>query len=440
MKKVLAIALVLIMAFGAFACQAAPAASNNTPSTETAEKPAAAPAQQEAPKADAADAPAAEAPADHAAWLTDDGKCACGKCNVDMSKYSPYIQELIYNAHVNGETLTVYGACDESYVKAAAAKFGELFEIETNATRYATGEMFTKTDEEKNNPQADVWFGGSNDYYFKAKDAGLLQAYEPENKKNLIDNPAFIDVDYEWVGIYTGVLGIMFNKEEGADLGLEAPKSWADLADPKWTDAQGNKLIAVPNPETSATATNFLATQKYRFGYPEKLDSEGLAAYLKAFDANVCQYTKSGSGPSKMVGPGECVVGISFLHDGVAQIANGYDNIQLIVPEDGTGFEVGAAAMVKNDKNPNASKLFIEYCLTADCVNMGKDYQSMQNLVITEEAGAIQPELLKQFGLDDLSKLKLVPYDVADVAPQLNTWTQEWLQIVGSDDRHQKKS
>lgn len=435
MKKVLAIALVLIMAFGAFACQAAPAASNNTPSTETAEKPAAAPAQQEASKADAADAPAAE----HAAWLTDDGKCACGKCTVDMSKYSPYIQELIYNAHVNGETLTVYGACDEKYVIAAGEKFEELFQIPAEETRYATGELFTKTDEEKNNPQADVWFGGSNDYYFKAKDAGLLQAYEPENKKNLIDNPAFIDVDYEWVGIYTGVLGIMFNMDEGAALGLEAPKTWAELADPKWTH-NGERLIALPNPETSATATNFLATQKYRLGYPDNLDTAALEEYLKAFDKNVCQYTKSGSGPSKMVGPGECVVGISFLHDGVAQIAHGYKNIQLIVPEDGTGFEVGAAAMLKNDKNPNASKLFIEYCLTADCVNMGKEYDSWQNLVITEEAGAIQPDLLKDYGLDDLSKLNLVPYDVSDVAPQLKDWTAEWLSYVGDDERHEKKS
>ena len=409
MKKVFAIALALVMLLGAVAC-AAPAANTAAPAGDTAQTGA-------------------------TAFVTADGKCACGKCTVDMTKYSPYIQELIYNAHVNNETLTVYGACDESYVKAAAAKFQELFQITTNATRYATGEMFTKTDEEKNNPQADVWFGGSNDYYFKAKNAGLLQAYKPENAKNLIDNPAFIDKDFEWVGIYTGVLGIMFNTEEGAALGLEAPKSWEDLRDPKW---QG--LIAVPNPETSATATNFLATQKYRYGYPGNLDSDALAAYLKDFDKNVVMYTKSGSGPSKMVGPGECVVGISFLHDGVAQIANGYDNIQLIVPEDGTGFEVGAAAMLKNDKNPNASKLFVEFCLTADCVNLGKDYQSMQNLVITDKAGAIQPELLKQFGLDDLSKLNLVPYDVADVAPQLNTWTQEWLQVVGTDDRHEKKS
>ena len=92
---------------------------------------------------------------------------------------------------------------------------------------------------------------------------------------------------------------------------------------------------------------------------------------------------------------------------------------------------------MKNDANPNASKLFIEYCLTADCVNMGKDYQSYQNLVITAEAGAVQPEELINWGLDDLSKFNLVPYDVVDVAPKLADWTKTWLEIIGgSDDRH----
>ena len=374
--------------------------------------------------------------AEETAFVTEDGKCGCG-CGLDVSAYSPYIQELIYNAHVNKETLNVYGACDESYVTAAAYHFGELFNIPTTSIRYATGEMFTRTDEEKDNPQADVWFGGSNDYYIKAKEAGLLATYKPENEKNLIvdeglEQSRYIDPDYQWFGIYTGVLGIMVNVEEVEALGLEAPTSWADLTDPKWEG-----LIAIPNPETSATATNFLATMHYVYGYPDNLDEEGLAEFFKAFDKNISQYTKSGSGPSKMVGPGECVIGISFLHDGVAQIANGYDNIQLVVPSEGSGFEVGACGIVKNDAHPNASKLFIEYCLTAECVNMGKDYSSYQNLVITEEAGAEQPEELVAWGLDDLSKCNLVPYDVVDVAPKLADWTVEWLEIIGgSDDRH----
>lgn len=418
MKKVFAIVLALVMLFAAVGC-----AKTATPATETKTE-VKAEAKTET-KTEAA-APAAEA---EAAFVTADGKCGCG-CGLDVSAYSPYIQELIYNAHVNKETLNVYGACDESYVNAAAHHFGELFNIPTTSIRYATGELYTKTEEEKDNPQADVWFGGSNDYYIKAKNAGLLASYQPENEKNLIDS-RYIDPDYQWFGIYTGVLGIMVNVEEVERLGLKVPTTWAELTDPCWEG-----LIAIPNPETSATATNFLATMHYVYGYPDKLDEAGLADYLKAFDKNVCQYTKSGSGPSKMVGPGECVIGMSFLHDGVAQIANGYDNITLVIPAEGSGYETGACGMVKNDKHPNASKLFIEYCLTGECVNLGKDNASYQNLVITEEAGAIQPAELADVGLDDLTKCNLVPYDVVDVAPKLADWTQAWLQIVGTDDRH----
>ena len=157
--------------------------------------------------------------------------------------------------------------------------------------------------------------------------------------------------------------------------------------------------------------------------------------FFKDFDANVYQYTKSGSGPAKMVGPGEIVVGISFLHDGITQIANGYDNIQLVVPAEGSGFEVGACGIVKGDRNPNAKKLFIEYCLTGECVNLGKDNASYQNLVITDEAGAVQPVELVEWGLDDLSKCNLVPYDVVDVAMQQAGWTEEWLGVISADDR-----
>ena len=70
--------------------------------------------------------------------------------------------------------------------------------------------------------------------------------------------------------------------------------------------------------------------------------------YIVNLDKNIEVYTKSGSGPSKNVGTGECVVGIGFLHDGITQIVdNGYGNVDLIIPSTGTSFEVGATAIFK---------------------------------------------------------------------------------------------
>ncbi len=70
--------------------------------------------------------------------------------------------------------------------------------------------------------------------------------------------------------------------------------------------------------------------------------------YLVDLDKNIEVYTKSGSGPSKNVGTGECIVGIGFLHDGITQIVdNGYTNVGLIIPSSGTSFEIGATAIFK---------------------------------------------------------------------------------------------
>ena len=54
----------------------------------------------------------------------------------------------------------------------------------------------------------------------------------------------------------------------------------------------------------------------------------------------------SGSGTSAMVSTGEAAIGVGFLHTGLMYQEEGYDNIQLLAPSDGTGYEVGGTAML----------------------------------------------------------------------------------------------
>jgi iron(III) transport system substrate-binding protein len=145
------------------------------------------------------------------------------------------------------------------------------------------------------------------------------------------------------------------------------------------------------NPNTAGTAKLVINTMVQMKGHDQAME------YFKALDENIAQYTKSGSGPSKMVGPGECVIGIGFLHDGITQILAGYDNIQLVVPKSGTSYEVGATAIFKGAKHMSAAKLWIEYALSPECVNLAKDNESFQFLVIDN---AEQPKEATEFGLD----------------------------------------
>ena len=329
MKKKLALLLACSMALSLTACGGGskPAETTAAPETTTA---AASEAAKEESKEDAAETTAAEA------------------AGGDMDA-------LIEAAKAEGE-LTVYGSCEEEYLSAACQNFEKLYGIKTKYQRLSTSEVYTKISEEAGKPSADVWFGGTTDPYNEAVADGLLMEYNAINAKNLIGDQ-YKDPTNCWYGIYKGILGFMVNTEELDRLGLEAPKTWDDL-----TKEEYKGLIMLSNPNTAGTAKLLINTMVQMKGHDEAME------YFKALDKNISQYTKSGSGPSKMVGPGECVIGIGFLHDGIYQILQGYDNIQLIVPEDGTSFEVGATAIFNGCAHPNAAKLWIEYALSPDCV------------------------------------------------------------------------
>ena len=321
--------------------------------------------------------------------------------------------ELVAAAQAEGE-LTVYGSCEEPYLAAAAKNFEKEFGIKVSYLRLSTGEVQAKITEEKGNPSADVWFGGTNDPYNESAKLGLLMAYEAKNAKNLA-SPMYRDADGYWYGIYKGILGFMVNTEELKRLNLEAPKGWDDLLKPEYKDK-----IWLSNPNTAGTAKLVMNTLVQLKGHDEAMK------YFVELDKNIAQYTKSGSGPSKKVGIGECVIAIGFLHDGITQILDGYDNIALIIPEEGTSFEIGSTAIFEGCAHENAAKLWIEYALSPDCVELADDAQSYQFLVITN---AQQPAVVEPFGLDPDNVMK---YNFEDAKANTSKYVQDFFNALGA--------
>ena len=324
--------------------------------------------------------------------------------------------DLLAAAKAEGE-LIVYGSAEEAYVSAACKHFEELYGIKVSYQRLSTGEVQAKITEENGNPSADVWFGGTSDPYAEAASAGLLLPYEAKNASHLV-NQNYRDKDGAWYGIYKGILGFMVNTEELTRMNLEVPQDWDDLLKPEYKG-----LIWLSNPATAGTAKLVINTMVQMKGHDAAME------YFKALDANIAQYTKSGSGPSKKVGIGECVIGIGFLHDGITQILDGYDNIQLVIPSSGTSFEIGATAIFKGAKHENAAKLWVEYALSPDCVNLAKDNESYQFLVIDN---AEQPKEAAEFGLDPNNT---IDYNFEDAKANTSKYVEDFFAAVGQDDR-----
>ena len=349
---------------------------------------------------------------------------ACGQKNTDdpnkgtdENKYPEYfagMEDLITAAKAEGE-LVVYGSCEEEYLSAACANFEKVFGIKTTFQRLSTGEVQAKIEEENGNPSADVWFGGTTDPYNVCASEGLLEAYEAKNASHLTSD-MYRDAQGRWYGIYKGILGFMVNTDELTRRGLEAPQDWKDLLKPEY---QG--LIWLSNYNTAGTAKLVINTMIQKYSHDEGIQ------YLVDLDKNIEVYTKSGSGPSKNVGTGECVIGIGFLHDGITQINdNGYTNVQLIVPSSGTSFEIGATAIFKGAAHPNAAKLWIEYALSPECVNLGAQNGSYQFLVLDN---ATQPQAAKDFGLDPEN---VMDYDFEDATNNIKTYVEEVMTALAN--------
>ena len=326
--------------------------------------------------------------------------------------------DLVAAAQAEGE-LVVYGSCEEDYLAAAVNHFAELYGIKTQYQRLSTGEVPTKIEEENGKPSADVWFGGTNNPYDGAAAKGLLDnSYVPKNASH-ISKDIYKDPNGYWYGIYTGILGFMVNKDELARMNLEAPASWDDLLKEEYKG-----LIWLSNYNTAGTpklVANLMIQLK---GHDEGIK------YLVDLDKNIQVYTKSGSGPSKNVGTGECVIGIGFLHDGITQILdNGYENVGLVVPSDGTACEVGPVAIFKGAAHPNAAKLFVEYALSPECVELGAKNGSYQFLVLDN---ATQPEAAIQFGLDP--SLVWDGYDFAAAAKDTAQNVKDVMEALGGGD------
>lgn len=341
-------------------------------------------------------------------------KPATGNNGASNPVNSSEMEALITAAKAEGQ-LVVYGSCEEEYLAAACEHFEELYGIKTSYQRLSTGEVQAKIEEENGKPSADVWFGGTTDPYNVLAAEGLLASYKAMNASHLTD-AQYKDADGCWYGIYKGILGFMVNKDELKRLNLEAPKDWKDLTDPKYAG-----LIWLSNYNTAGTAKLVINTMIQKYGHDKGIQ------YLVDLDKNIEVYTKSGSGPSKNVGTGECVIGIGFLHDGITQIVdNGYENIELIIPSSGTSFEIGATAIFKGATHENAAKLFIEYALSPNCVNLAKENGSYQFLVLDN---AEQPAVAKEFGLDPENVMK---YDFEDAKNNIKTYIEEVMNALAN--------
>lgn len=315
---------------------------------------------------------------------------------------------------VTGGELNVLCTPQEQWCQGMKQEFEAKYGITVNYVRMSSGEALARVQAEKDNPQFDIWWGGPIDSFVAAKQEGLLEAYDSPNYANLTDPAKMKDVDNQWVGVYVGTLGFATNSDWLAENpGVEAPTSWDDLLRPEFT---GQVMVA--HPSSSGTSYTALATVLQLRG------EEAGWEYLRQYNAQIAQYTKSGAAPAKFVGQGEAAVAIVFSHDIVNEIENNKLPLVLTFPEEGTGYEIGGMGIIKGAKNLDAAKLWFDWALTPEAQALGPTYAAYQAPTV-KGVELSHPELLE---------VNLIDYDFIWAGENKTAFVDKFTNEIASAD------
>jgi iron(III) transport system substrate-binding protein len=250
--------------------------------------------------------------------------------------------------------LTVYSTTDADNLKVIAEAFTEANpDIKINWLRDSTGIIAARVLAEKDNPKADAIFALAATSMLGFDDLGMFVPYTPKgvDKLDARYQDGRNDPDH-WVGIYGWAAAICFNTIEAEKNNLPKPAKWSDLTDPIY---KGH--VVMPNPASSGTG--FLDVSSWI----QIWDEDTAWAYMDKLHQNISVYTHSGSKPCKLAASGETTVGISWPFR-AAKLKSKGAPIDIIVPEEGIGWEMQAVAILKGTKNLEAAQKFVDWAVT----------------------------------------------------------------------------
>ncbi len=314
--------------------------------------------------------------------------------------------------------LVIYSPNSDKLVEAAET-FGEKYGINVEVVGAKTGECLERIAAEKDNPQADVMFGGMN--YANSYNPDYVPLFEPYVAAGDDKLP---EAYRNFNGITThycldGSAALLVNVEEYEKLGLNIDDfdSYADLLQP---ELKGK--IAMGDPASSSSAWAELTNMLLVMGeqpYDEKA-WEWVGEFIKNLDG---LRIDGSSQIYKGVVAGEYVVGVSYEDPCVSLLVDGATNVKLVYPSEGAVWLPAGVAIIKGAPNMDNAKKFVDWLISDEGQQeIAKSTARPVNPAIPNTAKEMIP----------FSEIKVVYEDLELCGKNKNDWQARWTEMFAA--------
>jgi iron(III) transport system substrate-binding protein len=294
--------------------------------------------------------------------------------------------QLIEAAKKEGKVVW-YTSIDLSVSEKIAASFKEKFGgIEVRVERTGAERVFQRIGQEyaSNVHAVDVANSSDAAHLLAWKRQGILEPYVPEDVAKYY-KPEHRDADGTYAGFRATLSPIAYNTRQVKP--EDAPKSFKDLLDPKW---KGKIVKAHPGYSGTILTATFEMVRDIGWDYYEALARQ-----------NVMQ-VQSATDPPKKLSLGERSVMADGTEYNIFLLKESGQPVEAVYPSEGTPFIVGPNGIFKAAPNPNAAKLFQNYCFTPDAQRIIIDAGGLRSL---------HPRVEEHQGRKPLADIKLMKED-----------------------------
>ena len=303
--------------------------------------------------------------------------------------------------------LTWYTAVDVKVAEALAKAFKAAHpKIDVEVERAGSERVFQRVNQEyqSNIKNVDVVNSSDASHFIFWKQQKWLAPHTPPDAKKFDAKYTDADGFYHTWRASLSVAGYNTNLVKDAD----APKSYADLLDPKW---KGKMAKSHPGYSGTSLTGTFAISKVLGWDYLEKLSKQGV------------QQLQSTTATPKSIASGERAVMVDGNEYNMFMEIDAKSPVKIVYPAEGTPFVNSPSAIFAAAPHPNAARVFQNFLFTAP---------AQQLLVNVGGMRSVHPDVTEPANRTPLKNLKLLPDDPQAMLPQIADIKKKYTALFGN--------